>query len=126
MGSFIAAIFGLVFVCLMVVGGLWGCPQYNVYQKRLSGEAQLAEAESNRQIAIREANAKFESAGKLAAADTLRAWGVRRSNEIIAEGLGGPEGYLRYLFIQTMESNPGKVIYVPTEAGIPIMEAGKR
>jgi len=50
-------------------------------------------------------------------------------DEIIQASLGGPEGYLRYLYIQSLrevESAGGRVIYVPTEAGLPILEAGKR
>ena len=44
---------------------------------------------------------------------------------IVAEGLGGPEGYLRYLWINKLGENDQDVIYIPTEAGIPILEAGR-
>lgn len=112
-----------------IVGGLWGCPQYRVYTQRQEGMAELARAESNRQIAIREAEAKEQSAASYAASDTLRAWGIRRSNEIIAEGLGGPEGYLRFLAIEAMREGAvhgNKTIYIPTEGNIPVTEAGRR
>ena len=36
------------------------------------------------------------------------------------------EAYLRYLWIQNLESGSNSVVYVPTEAGLPILEAGKR
>lgn len=61
----------------------------------------------------------------LADAEIIRATGASESNRIIAEGLGGPEGYLRYLWIQSLENNKANVIYVPTEAGLPILEAGR-
>lgn len=35
------------------------------------------------------------------------------------------EGYLRYLWIDKLGAG-NQVIYVPTEAGLPILEAGKR
>ena len=98
--------------------GLWGCPQWNVYQSRLSGEAQLAEAESNRKIAIAEAEAKKESAR-----------GVAEANKIIGDSLKQNEGYLRYLYINSLseaETQGNKVIYIPTEAGLPILEAGRK
>lgn len=53
--------------------------------------------------------------------------GVKQADQIIAEGLGGPDGYLRYLFINNlkeMTENPDTtIIYVPTEIGMPIQEA---
>ena len=37
--------------------------------------------------------------------------------------LGGPEGYLRYLQIQALAETRASLIYVPTEAGLPVTEA---
>jgi hypothetical protein len=37
---------GAVLMVLLLAGGLWGCPQYTVYQQRLTGEAELARADS--------------------------------------------------------------------------------
>ena len=74
-------------------------PQYRVYSQRLSGEAALAEAE------------------------VIRARGAARANAILQNSLGGPEGYLRYLQIQALESTHGQLIYVPTEAGLPVTES---
>ena len=115
----------IVLLCL----GLWGCPQWNVYQSRLAGEAQLAEAESNRRIAIAEAEAKKESAQSLAEAEIIRARGVAEANKIIGDSLKQNEGYLRYLYINSLseaETQGNKVIYIPTEAGLPILEAGRK
>ncbi len=114
-----AALGGIVFVVLLLVG--W--PQYRVYSQRLAREAALAEAQSSRQVAILEARAKKESAISLAEAEVIRAKGAAEANAILQNSLGGPEGYLRYLQIQALENSKASLIYVPTEAGLPVTEA---
>ena len=115
---------GFVLIGIIALG-MWGCPTYNVWQQGLAGEAALARAEQDRQIQIQEAEATRDSAVFLAEAEVSRASGVAEANEIIAEGLGGPDGYLRYLWIQALYENNQDVIYVPTEAGLPILEASR-
>jgi hypothetical protein len=88
----------------------------------LAGAA-LAEAQSSRQVAILEARAKKESAISLAEAEVIRAKGAAEANAILQNSLGGPEGYLRYLQIQALESSKANLIYVPTEGGLPVTEA---
>ena len=100
-------------------------PQYFVWQRGLAGKSELKQAEWNRQIAIEEAQARRLAAVELAQAEIERAKRVAEANKIIAEGLGGPEGYLRYLWIQSLTDGKSDVIYVPTEAQIPILEAGR-
>ena len=121
---------GIVWVLLVIIvigvlcGGLYGCPKYSVYNQRLQGEAELARAESNRRIAIAEA----EAAKQLAEAEVIRAEGVAKANTIIGDSLKNNEAYLRYLYITGLNetSDKGnKIIYVPTEAGLPILEAGR-
>ena len=110
---------GIVLLVMLLVG--W--PQYRVYSQRLAGEAALAEAQSSRQVAILEARAKKESAISLAEAEVIRARGAAQANAILQNSLGGPEGYLRYLQIQALENSKSSLIYVPTEAGLPVTEA---
>lgn len=115
---------------LLIVGvaclGLWGCPQYNVYHQRLAGEAKLRESEFSRQIIIQEAHARHEAAKSLAQAEIERAKGVAESNRIIGEGLKGNHEYLMYLWIHALdERDNATIIYVPTEGGLPILEAGR-
>lgn len=114
----------LLFI-ILISAIMWGCPQYRVWQQGLVGKASLKRAEQDRQIVIEEAHAKKESSVLLAEAEVARARGVAEANTIVAEGLGGPEGYLRYLWIQALQDKGNEVIYVPTEANIPIMEAGR-
>jgi regulator of protease activity HflC (stomatin/prohibitin superfamily) len=111
-------------LCLVLLG-MWGCPNYSVYQQNLEGEAELARATQNRQISIQEAQAKKESAKDLAEAEVIRAEGAARANKIIGESLRNNESYLHYLFINNMEHTQNQVIYLPTEAGLPILEANR-
>lgn len=116
------AVFSVAALCL----ALWGCPQYHVYEQTQAGIARLREAESSRQIAIQEAHAKMESAKLLAEAEVVRAEGVAKANKVIGESLKENEAYLRYLWITGLSDNDhDKVIYVPTEANLPILEAGR-
>lgn len=113
-------------ILLLLAGGLYGCPQYNIYHQRLEGEAELSKAHYSKQIQIQDAQAKLESARSLALAEVERAKGVAEANKIIGESLKNNESYLRYLWIHSLENTQDKVIYVPTEANLPILEAGKR
>lgn len=127
-GKYVAGTAGataaLVLLCML------GLPYYNVYSQRMEGEAQLAKAESTRQTKVLEAKAERDSAGMRAEAEIIRARGVAQANEIMANSLGGPEGYLRWKYIEMLEASAGHgnrdVVYIPTEAGLPILEAGKR
>lgn len=117
-----ASIFTVV-VMIVICGFLIGCPRYNVYQQKMEGEAVLAHAQSSREVAVAEAKAKMESATLLAQADTIRAHGIARSNQII--GMSLTDAYLHWFWIDNIEKNPNSVIYIPTEANLPIMEAGR-
>lgn len=114
-----------VLLSLTMLGVLVGCPSYNVYSKEQQGRAALAEAQSSRQIAVLEARAKLESAKMLADAEVVRAEGAARANRILQDSLGGPEGYLRYLQIQAIDQKEAQLIYIPTEGGLPMLEAGR-
>ncbi len=119
-------VYGLLTIGLLVATGMWGCPQYWVYSQRMQGEALLAHAQAAKEVAVAEAKAKMESAKMLADADVLRAEGAAKANKIIGDSLKDNEAYLRYLWIQNLEnSKEHQVIYIPTEAGLPILEAGR-
>lgn len=113
---------------LMLLAAMYFYPKYKVYSRNMHGQAVLAEAEHSRKVAIEEARAKKESAIFEAEAEIIRAEGVAKANAIVANGLGGAEGYLRYLAIDAMKTqsqNGNSTIYVATEAGIPITEAAR-
>jgi hypothetical protein len=113
---------------VLIIGFIVGWPRYNVYRAQMSGRAQLAQAQQNRQIAVLEARARLDSAALVAQADVRRAEGIAAANQILANSLGGPEGYLRWKYIEMLETTgqSGRdVIYVPTEGNLPILEAGR-
>jgi len=118
----IIPVLGSIAAVLLVIGGLmYVIPTYGVWQKELAGKAQLKEAEWNRQIAIKEAEAKKESAKMLSEADVIRAEGIAEANKIIADSITGE--YLKYKFIEGLNDGNTEVIYVPTEANLPVLEA---
>ncbi len=119
------AIVGIAVAVVLTIGtGMVGCPVYNVWSAK-AGEAELAQADQNRQIAVAQARAKAESAHFEADAEITRAQGVAKANEIIGQSLRGNEAYLRYLWINGLEQNRNAVIYVPTEGNLPILEASR-
>lgn len=120
---------GLGVVGTVVIGAaMFALPQYGVYSNRLAGEAELAHAEFSKQVAVQTARARLEAAKLEAETDVVRAEGIAKANKIVADSLGGPEGYLRWKYIEMLNDTAGKgsaTIYIPTEAGLPILEAGK-
>lgn len=117
---------GFVIVIILSAVFLIGLPYYNVWEQRMVGKAELSRAEYSRQIAIVEAEAKKVSAEQLAQAEVARAVGVAKANEIIAKSITEP--YLRYMWINEVagQSTQKTVVYIPTEANIPILEASRQ
>lgn len=76
-----------------------------VEQESLQKQYELQKATMDAKIAVADAN------------------GVAESNKIIAGSI--TEAYLRYMFIKNLSSTEKQVIYVPTEANLPILEAGR-
>ncbi len=102
---------------------MWAIPVYNVWAKQQSGKAQLAEAEFNRRIAIREAEANLESQKLNAQAEVERAKGAAQAMEIEDGKLS--DRYIRYLYVQNLDKLDTNLIYVPTEGGLPLLEANR-
>lgn len=125
----ITTVLALVMVVILgILVLMFGLPVYSVWQQGLAGQAALKRAEQDRQISVQEAIAKRDAAVELATAEITRAEGVAKANKIIGESLKGHDEYLRYLWIVDVAgAGTGKtVVYVPTEANLPILEAGKR
>lgn len=130
MSDFLEMFKGIVFTILLILALVSGCayvvPKYNVYRATMTGEAEVKLAELNRRILVFEAEAKKDSAKLYAEAEIERAKGVAEANNIIGKSLRDNENYLRWLWISELSNTQNQVIYVPTEAGLPILEAGKR
>ena len=127
----IGATISMVVLLAIVLGiALVGMPTYNVYSKQMKGKAAYEEAVQNRRIRVLEAQAALDSAELTAQAEIARARGTNEANRIMAESLGGPDNYLRWAYINMLQETAGQgdrqVIYIPTEAGLPILEAGRR
>ena len=113
-------------IAVTIVVAMAVMPVYGVWVMELSGKADLKEAEWSRQIAILEAEARLESAKFDALAEIERSYGVAEANRIIGDSLKNNTGYLHYLWIQGLHDDNSEVVYVPTEANLPILEAGAR
>src|ERR1035437_1285584 len=107
-------------------GGCYGIPQWHVYNQRMDGEAELAKAEFSKKVLVQDSLARKEAAQNLAEAGVIRAEGVAKENKIIGDSLRDNEDYLRYMWIRALDEGKNEVIYIPTEAGLPILEAGRR
>ncbi|KJY82095.1 hypothetical protein TW84_23230 [Vibrio neptunius] len=136
-----------VLFILLIVLSLWAWPKYKVYKLELDGIATLKEAEWSKQILIEEAKARetaalmqakakvtlAEAEGKAmiakakaeGLADIERAKAAAKANQIIGSSLKGNDEYLRYIWIKGLQDGKGERIYIPTEGGLPILEAGK-
>ena len=98
-------------------------PRYRVWSQEMRGKAAYAEAVQNRQIQIEEAKANLESQKLNSEAEVERAKGMAKSIEI-ENGKLTPL-YIHYLWVRNIDKMDGEKIYIPTEAGLPILEAGK-
>lgn len=123
---------------LVITLSLTSCWDWSREQKfkdaENDGKAILAKAENSKKAMIETAKAQNESATlqaearikiakAQAQAEIERAYGVAKANEIIGNSLKGNSEYLRYLMIQGLNDSKGERIYIPTEAGLPILEA---
>jgi regulator of protease activity HflC (stomatin/prohibitin superfamily) len=66
---------------------------------------------------------ELQKARKDAEIEIARAMGVAKANEIIAGSI--TEGYLRYRWVEGLQKSDMQVVYVPTEANLPVMEASR-
>ena len=117
-------LYGIGGIAALVTLCMAGCPAYGVYSARMHGKAELARAQYSKMVKVAEAEAQLESAPKIAAADTLRAHGVARANIIIGESL--TDKYIHWYWVDELKTTKNRIIYIPTEGNMPLLEAGKR
>ncbi|MCG2609204.1 hypothetical protein LZZ98_11840 [Acinetobacter sp. SM34] len=113
---FIILFFSLLLVLLL----LFGWPHYKVWKQGMDGQAALAEAEQSKMIQVQVAKAELESA-------KLRAEAIK----LVGEAAKDYPEYRKQEFIGAFgealrDGRIQQIIYVPTEANIPIVEAGKQ
>lgn len=114
----------LFILCGGIGGCMFGMPKYRVWQQEMSGRAELAKAEQNRKIKIAEAEANLEAEKLNAQAEIERAKGAAQAIKIENGSL--TPTYIQYLWVRQQNANTNnRIIYIPTEAGLPILEAGR-
>lgn len=114
-----ATILVVLVVFGVAVGACFAYPQWRVYNARLAGEAERARAEQGRQVLVSQAKAEHEAAVERA-----------KAIEIVGKAAQMYPEYRQQEFIGAFgealrEGTIQQVVYVPTEAMIPIMEANK-
>lgn len=115
---------GAIVLFALVVVGMVGCPRYAVYSQQMAGQAEFARAEQNRRIKIEEAKANLEAEKLNAQAEIERAKGAAEAIRI--ENGSITPTYIQYLWVRQQTAlNEKTVIYIPTEANLPILEAGR-
>ena len=117
-GPFTILIALICFIILMILI-LFGWPHYKVWKQGMDGQAALAEAEQSKMIQVQVAKAELESA-------KLRAQAI----QLVGQAAKDYPEYRKQEFIGAFgealrDGRIQQIIYVPTEANIPIVEAGK-
>lgn len=124
----------IVFTVILAIFGalvFWGAclaffPVYGVWSARKSGEAEFAKATNEQRIQIAQAESRLHAAEANKKAAIVEAEAVARQIEVIGNNLQKHDLYLKWQWIKMMEERPtNSTIYVPTEAGLPILEAGR-
>ena len=115
-------------IVFLLIGGVGSCmyvmPKYSVWQQDMTGRAEYARAEQNRKIKIEEAKANLEAEKLNAQAEIERAKGAAEAIKIENGSL--TPTYIQYLWVRQQNANSNnRIIYIPTEAGLPILEAGR-
>lgn len=120
----VLGILGVILVVFIIGCVLYIIPKYNVWAQEMSGKAEFAKAEQNRRIKIEEAKANLEAEKLNAQAEIERAKGAAEAIKI--ENGSITPTYIQYLWVrQQGMSGDSKIIYIPTEASLPILEAGR-
>lgn len=121
---------------LLTVMSLTSCYDFNRRQDELDAQSKgkqiLLQAESSKKAKVEQAKADYESAQleaktkiieaeSNAQAKLIEAKGEAEAIKIVSQSINGNENYIKFLMAKGMYSN-NKAIYIPTEAGLPILE----
>lgn len=113
---------GIAGAVVLALAFAFGLPMYNVWSQEMEGKAEFAKAEQNRKIRIEEAKANLEAEKLNAQAEVERAKGAAEAIRI--ENGSITPTYIQYLWVrQQSDLNNKTVIYVPTEANLPLLES---
>lgn len=121
--NFFWKIFMVVILCIgLIISSMFTIPKYRVWSQEMKGKAELAQAEQNRKIKVEEAKANLEAEKLNAQAEIERAKGAAEAIKIENGQL--TTTYIQYLWVRQQSNNQiQKIVYIPTEASMPILEA---
>lgn len=117
-------ILGGAFVAIFLAGALMfgvmvSYRHYSVWSMEMQGKAELARATQSKQILIEQAKAELEASKERAKAIEVIGAAAQKYPEYRMQEFIGAFG-------QALENKAiNTIIYVPTEANIPILEAGR-
>lgn len=121
--SFVATCLALVVVVgigiAVIFGGVAIWSHLRVFNATSVGKAELAQAEQNRQILVTQAKAEREAAEQRSEAIRIMGQAAKDFPEYRQQEFMASFGEA------LREGKMNQVIYVPTEANVPIMEAGR-
>lgn len=116
----LVAITSVLVGVFVLTGLLFGVPVYRVWAANYNGKAILVKAEQTRQVLVTQANAELEASKARAQAIAIVGEAAQKYPEYRRQEFMGA-------FAEALrEGNMSQIIYVPTEANIPVMEAGRR
>ncbi len=109
-----------LFTIVLFIGLMFGYRHYSVWSMEMQGKAKLAESTQSRQIQVEQAKAELEAAKFTAQAIAIVGKAAKEFPE-----------YRNQMYIQAFaealsNGDINQIMYIPTEAGIPILEAGHR
>ena len=116
----VSSILGAILLLGVIAALMFGCPRYGVWRAEMRGRAEFTRAEQNRQIKIEEAKANLEAEKLNAQAEVERAKGAAAAMK--EEGGALTPMYVQYLWVRQLQLSGSETIYIPTEAGIPMLE----
>ena len=124
----VAVVAGGIIVTLLVISSVvvfWKLttPKFNLYKSNTEKQSVIKEQEAISEAEVYAAEKRVIAAEADAEARLIEAESVAAAQEIIAQTLT-PE-YLTWRLYEVLGSTDNQVIYVPTEGGIPITEAGR-
>lgn len=110
---------GFVTVIITMFGIAALTSWYNVWSMEMSGKARLAEATQSRMIQVEQAKAEKESAELRAEAIAIVGQAAKDFPEYRTQE------YIGAFAEALKEGKMSQIVYIPTEAGMPILEASR-
>lgn len=114
-------------VVLVNAWGMFGRPRWTVWAAHQAGLADLAQARNEQQVQVSQAQGRLDAAHLNKQAAIIEAEAVSAQITEIGTQLTAHDLYLRWQWIKMMDDSDcdREIIYVPTEANLPILEASR-